>query len=91
MPRHAENRVISGRVDAHRRIEENKTEPSGIHSREYSHDYKRVRVALRAANSRGGDSLAKFMIELSDVEPEVAGRDALAVVLNQKLPVHTLR
>lgn len=50
-----------------------------------------VRVALRAANSRGGDSLAKFTIELSGVEPEVAGRDAFAVVLNQKLPVHTLR
>ena len=54
-------------------------------------DRTRVRAALRAANSREGDSSAKFTIELSDVEPEVAGTgDPFAAVLNQKLPAHTL-
>lgn len=50
--------------------------------------YKLVRVALRAANSRSRVTrLAKFTIDLSVVEPEVAGRDA---ILSQKAAVHAL-
>lgn len=78
---HAENGVISGRCTPdQRRTERNKGNTVTSCTSSYVLLYE---LRIRARVTR----LAKFTIDLSVVEPEVAGRDA---ILSQKAAVHAL-